>query len=155
ALAAHFALGRAADGMLAAFAQSAEVFLDAQQDAAGAGFDGATMRLDIGPARFAHRGDLHERRLAGPREIGEVHLDTFDQPVSSRLRGGAISDDIATARLDDRGVLSEGGRRCEKNEQPHREIGFSHLSLALRCRRPTRALGYDSPATLPNDAISI
>jgi hypothetical protein len=125
----QFALGRVADGILAALAQGGEVLLDALQNAAGAGFDGGTLRLDIRRARFAYRGDPHERDLARRPEISEMRLNAFDQPVSSGLRRGATASDVAAARLNDRDVLSKGRRCRDKNEQRNRETEFSHLSL--------------------------
>jgi len=106
---AQFALGCAADSIFAGLAQVGEVFFDAQQNAAGGGFDGRTPRLDIRRAGFALRGDLHERCLAWPREISEVRLYALDQPIPSRLRWSAMPDHVSTARLDHRDVLGKGG----------------------------------------------
>jgi hypothetical protein len=83
------------------------MLLDAQQDTAGTGLHGGTLRLDIRSARFAHRGDLHERCLARLGKFGEMRLDAFDKPFSSGLRRGATACNVSAARVNDPDVLGQ------------------------------------------------
>ena len=120
----HLALGRMGDRILARFAQRGEMLSDAQEDAALAGFDPAALRLDIGAAGFAHRGDPHEGRLAWLGQILEVRLDTFAESISS----GTKSLGIPAARLD-RKIICEGWRHREKQKHCKGQTRSRHLTL--------------------------
>ena len=97
----HFAFCGMADCVLAWFAQGSEVLFDAQQDATSAGLYARTLLLNIHPAGFAHRGDLHKRRLARLSEILEMCLSTFDKATSVRSIGCTKLHNVPTASLDD------------------------------------------------------
>jgi hypothetical protein len=77
-LGSYFAHRGLANCVLAWVAKSGEVLFDTQQDTTCAGLYARTLLLDIGPAGFAHRGDLHKRRLARLSEIIDFspYLDT-------------------------------------------------------------------------------
>jgi hypothetical protein len=106
----HFAFCGMADCVLARFAQSSEVLFDAQQDATCAGLYARTLLLDIRPAGFAHRGDLHKRRLARLSEILEMCLSTFDKATSFRSIGCTKLHNVPTASLDDPNILAKSRR---------------------------------------------
>jgi len=106
----HFAFRGMADCALALLAQSSEVLFDAQQDATCAGFYARALLLNIHPAGFAHRGDLHKRRLARLSEILEMCLSTFDKATSVRSIWCTKLDNVPTASLDDPNILAKSRR---------------------------------------------
>ena len=103
----HFAFRGMADCVLASLAQSSELFFDAQQYATCARFYARTLLLNIHPAGFAHRGNLHKRRFARLSEIQEMCLSTFDKATSVRSIGCTKLHNVPTASLDDPDILAK------------------------------------------------
>ena len=109
---AYFTHRGMANCVLAWLAKSSEVLFDAQQDPTCAGCYARALLLDIAPAGFAHRGDLHKRRLARFSEIIEMCLSTFGKAIAFRSIGATKLHNIPTASLDNRNVLGKS-RGCQ------------------------------------------
>src|SRR5262249_48018398 len=95
------------------------------------GLNRGTMLLDVWAARFAHRGDFHERRLAWPSQALEMDLDTMRQPLASRLGRSAMADDVAITRLYDLRVLTVSGGRGQQHKSCEGEKDCSHQQASI------------------------
>jgi hypothetical protein len=78
-MASLFALSGMANRFLAWLAHSGEVLFDTHQDATSARLDSRTVLVDIRCARFTHRRNPRERRLARLTEIIEMCLNAFSK----------------------------------------------------------------------------
>jgi len=96
-----FAFSGMTNRFLALVAHGGEVLFDTQKNAPCARLCGGTVFLDLRSTGFAHRGDLHECRLARLAEIIEMRLNAFGEWFRSPLASRTKLHDVPSARLYD------------------------------------------------------